>query len=91
MTKLSRESDTGGRLTPAGRRRSPIGGFFLIFLALVLIKSVTASLAVADSQGTPPVKGTNSMPQAATVTVRDVPPLDKSQPSRVETFTFGLG
>jgi hypothetical protein len=59
---------------------------------MLVIISVTAHLASADVlKKNLREKGTNSMHQAATASLRDLPPLDVSQPSRVETFTFGLG
>jgi hypothetical protein len=85
--------EPGGRLrlATAGRRRSPMTMIFLILGEILLITCLTGALASADSQTTQIEKGNNSMQHAATVAVKDVPPLDRSVPSHVETFTFGLG
>jgi hypothetical protein len=91
MAKPQSRPDACRQLTSADRRRSPKARILPILFGLFVITFVTAALAAADLQGTPAEKGTNPMQQAATPFVRDVPPLDKSQPSRVETFTFGLG
>ena len=56
-----------------------------------MIVSLAAAPAAPDSQNIPREKGNNPMQQAAMVSGKDIPPLDKSQPGRVETFTFGLG
>jgi hypothetical protein len=79
------------RLAAAGRRRPPMTRILLILGEFFLITCLTGALASADSQTTQLKKGNDAMQQAATVTVKDVPPLDRSLPSRVETFTFGLG
>jgi len=83
--------EVGWRLTAAGRRRSPKTKVLLILGDIFLITCVTAALASADSQTTPLMKGNYFMQQAATVSMKDVPPLDRSLPGQVETFTFGLG
>jgi hypothetical protein len=83
----------GAHLCPAaaGRRRSPGTSILLILGEILLIISLSGALASADSQATPVKKGNDPMQQAATVSVKDVPPLDRSLPGHVETFTFGLG
>jgi hypothetical protein len=75
----------------AGRRRSPGTSIFLILGEILLIICLSGALASADSQAIPVKKGNDSMQQAATVSVKDVPPLDRALPSQVGTFTFGLG
>ena len=79
------------RLAAAGRRRLPLTGIFLILGEILLITCLTGALASADSQTSQLKKGHDPMQQTATVAVKDVPPLDRSLPSRVETFTLGLG
>jgi hypothetical protein len=83
----------GAHLCPAaaGRRRSPGTSILLILGEILLIISLSGALASADSQATPVKKGNDSMQQAATVSVKDLPTLDRALPSQVETFTFGLG
>jgi hypothetical protein len=78
-------------LAEAGRRRSPTTKILLILGEILLITCLTAALAPADNQTNPHEKGNYPMQQAATVSVKDVPPLDRSLPGHVETFTFGLG
>jgi hypothetical protein len=75
----------------AGQRRLPMTRVFLILGEIFLITCLAGALASADSQTTQLKKGNDAMQQAATLTVKDVPPLDRSVPSRVETFTLGLG
>jgi hypothetical protein len=79
------------RLAAASRRRSSLTRIFLILGEIILISCLTGVLAPADSQTTQLKKGNNPMQQAATVVVQDVPPIDRSVPNHVETFTFGLG
>jgi len=78
------------RLAAAGRWRSPLTKVFLILGEIFLITCLTGALASADSQTTQIEKGHNPM-QPAAVAVKDVPPIDRSVPGHVETFTFGLG
>jgi hypothetical protein len=49
------------------------------------------ALASAASQSAPLEKGNNPVQQALKTSDTDMPPLDRPQPQRVETFTFGLG
>jgi hypothetical protein len=78
-------------LIAAGRRRSPGAKVFLILGEILLITCLAAALASADSQTTLVQKGNSPMQQTAAAQVKDVPPLDRLLPGRVETFTFGLG
>jgi len=91
MTRLHPTAIDGSRSSAAGRRLSPRAGILLICGGLFLIVSLAAAPAAPDSQNIPREKGNNPMQQAAMVSGKDIPPLDKSQPGRVETFTFGLG
>jgi hypothetical protein len=79
------------RLAAIVRRRFPLNKIVLVLGEIFLITCLTGALAQAHSQTTQLTKGNNPMQQAATVAVKDVPPLDRSVPSHVETFTFGLG
>ena len=78
-------------LAEAGQRRSPATKILLIFWEIFLITCLTAAAASADNQTNPHEKGNYSMQQAVTVSTKDVPPLDRSLPGHMETFTFGLG
>jgi hypothetical protein len=91
MEKSAQKPVAVPRLAAAGRRRSPFTKIVLILGEILLITCLTGALASADSQTTQIKKGNNPMQQAATVAVKDVPPIDKSVPSHLETFTFGLG
>ncbi len=92
MTKVQQRNGACRRSTPSDRRHSPKTGLVLVFWGLwIMIIFSTATRAVAGDQVAAPQKGITTMQQAATVSVNEVPPLDKSQPSRMETFTFGLG
>ena len=91
MEKPAKKSGGRLRLAMAGRRGSPFTKIALILGEIFLITCLTGALAQGHSQTTQLTKGNNSMQQAATVAVKDVPPIDRSVPSRVETFTFGLG
>ncbi len=91
MRQRPNQPGAGLSLTTAGRRRSPLTKTLVIWWEIVLITSLTAALTSADSHTTQLEKGHNPMQQAVMVSVKDVPPLDRSLPSRVETFTFGLG
>ena len=91
MTQMQLKPQASGQSTPAGRRYIPNTRVLLIFTALALIASLTASLAAADSRSTPLMKGNTPMPLTATASGQDVPSLDNSLPDRVETFTFVLG
>jgi hypothetical protein len=79
------------RLAAAGRWRSPFTRIVLILGEIFLITCLTGALAQAHSQTTQIEKGNNPMQQAAAVAVKDVPPIDRSAPGHVETFSFGLG
>ena len=79
------------RFSQTGRRPSLKTATLLILVGLWLTASLAAAPAPAAPQNTPLEKGKNPMPQVAAASVKEVPPSDKSQPSRVETFTFGLG
>jgi hypothetical protein len=63
----------------------------LILLGLLGLIISAGALASAASQSLPLEKGHNAVQQAVKTPVTDLPPLDRSQPQRVETFTFGLG
>jgi hypothetical protein len=63
----------------------------MILWEIFLIICLTAAVAAADTQTSSLQKGTSAMQQAATVSGKDAPPLDRVLPGRVETFTFGLG
>jgi hypothetical protein len=91
MEKLGQKTGAGLCLAAAGRRRSPFTRILLILGEILLITCLTGALASADSQTTQLTKGHNPMQQAAAVAVKDVPPIDRSLPGHVETFTFGLG
>ena len=91
MTSRKSTQGAGLQSTRIGRYPSSTKLTALLLGGLVALAALTASLAAAPAPGPVPEKGTNSMQQAATVAVKDVPPLDKSQPARLETFTFGLG
>ena len=91
MEKLQLKTDAHRQFNPVDRRPSPKAGILLMLWGLFMIVSVITALAASDSQGASPEKGNSPMQPAATVTVKDVPSLDGSQPGRVETFTFGLG
>jgi len=58
---------------------------------LLLFAPLTAGAASTGHQTNSMEKGTKPMQPAATAPLKSLPPLDVSQPSRVETFTFGLG
>jgi hypothetical protein len=90
MTKLQLRSEAPSQPLFGGRRGSSAAGIWVIFLGLVLI-SAAAAPAAAELQGPSTEKGNPPMQPAAAVSVKDVPPLDRTQPGRVETFTFGLG
>jgi hypothetical protein len=91
MEKPAQKPGAGLHLAAAARRRSHMSTIFLILGEILLITCLTGALASADSQTTQLEKGHIPMQQAATVSVKDVPPFDRSLPSHVETFTFGLG
>lgn len=78
------------RVAAAGRRHSHKTKIFLLLGGILVVNFWSATVASSDRTTTPLKKGT-IMPQVAAVPVRDIPPLDAPQPSRVETFTFGLG
>jgi len=91
MEKPAQKPGADLRLAAAGRWRSPFTKIFLLLGEIFLITCLTGALASADSQTTQLKKGNNPMQQAAAVAVKDVPPIDRSVPGHVETFTFGLG
>jgi hypothetical protein len=91
MAGQQQETGACRRFSQTGRRPSLKTGTLLILVGLWLTASLAAAPAPAAPQNTPLEKGKNLMPQAAAASVKEVAPLDKSQPSRVETFTFGLG
>jgi hypothetical protein len=89
MNKRTFRTGAGLHLAVAGRwlfskTKAPM-------ILLIFFTCLSVALASADSQATPVKKGNDSMQKAATISIKDVPPLDRSLPSRVETFTFGLG
>jgi hypothetical protein len=63
----------------------------LTLLGLLGISLLTAAGVKAGSTIPFQEKGNQAMQQTATAPLRNLPPLDASQPARVETFTFGLG
>jgi hypothetical protein len=90
MKKLTRLITSCRWLPLAGRRGFPRAGIFLMLTGFLLSTASVATPGAGDHQSLE--KGNMVMqPAAATPAVKDVPPLDRSQPSRVETFTFGLG
>jgi hypothetical protein len=91
MKKPAQKADALLSLIAAGWRRLSMTKVFFILGEIFLITCLTGALAQAHSKTTQPKKGNDPMQQAATVAVKDVPPLDRSVPSRVETFTLGLG
>jgi hypothetical protein len=91
MEKLAQKPGAVLRLAAAGRRRSSLTRVFLILGEIFLITCLTGALASADSHTTQIEKGHHPMQQAAAVAGKDVPPIDRSVPTHVETFTFGLG
>jgi hypothetical protein len=91
MDKRTLGTGAGPLLAGAGRWVFPKTKVLLILGEMLLISCLTGAPASADSQATPLMKGNDAMQQAATVSVKDVPPLDRSLPTHVETFTFGLG
>jgi len=92
MEKFVQKPGAVLRLAAAGRRRSSLTRVFLILGEIFLITCLTGALASADSRTTQIEKGHNPMHmQQAAAAVKDVPPLDRSVPGHVETFTFGLG
>jgi hypothetical protein len=91
MDKRTLGTGADPHLAAAGRWIFPKTKILLILGEILLISCLTAALASADSQATTLLKGNDAMQQAATVSVKDVPPLDRSLPGHMETFTFGLG
>ncbi len=91
MAKPAQKPGVRPGLAAAGRRRFPMTRIFLILGEIFLITCLTGALAQADNQTTQLKKGNDPMQQAAAVAVKDVPPMDRSVPGRVETFTLGLG
>jgi hypothetical protein len=79
------------RLAAAGRWRSHHTGNFMTLFVIMGIILVSAAECRAGSKITYTEKGNQTMQQAATAQSSNIPPLDASQPARVETFTFGLG
>jgi hypothetical protein len=91
MDKRTLGNGAGPHWAAVGRWLYPKTKILLILGEILLISCLTAALAQAYSQATTLMKGNDAMQQAATVSVKDVPPLDRSLPGHMETFTFGLG
>jgi hypothetical protein len=91
MAKIQLNPEALTRPAPARWRRFPGIGIPLILMGLVGLIFSAGALASAAGQSTPLEKGKNPVQQAMQTPVTNLPPLDRSQPQRVETFTFGLG
>ena len=79
------------RSVPAGQRRQPRGGNLLPLVSLLLITFLTAGVVYPGADTNVQEKSSLTRQQTASKQLGDVPSLDASLPSRVETFTFGLG
>ena len=91
MGKIQLKPEPLTRPAPARWRRFPGTGIPLLLMGLVGLIFSAAALASAASQSTPLEKGNNPVQQALKTSTTDIPPLDRTHPGRVETFTFGLG
>jgi hypothetical protein len=91
MAKLLLKADVWARPAPTWRRRCPRTGTLWFLVGLLGLTFFAAALAPAASQSLPLEKGPIPVQQALKTSTTDVPPLDRTQPDRVETFTFGLG
>jgi hypothetical protein len=91
MTNIKSGQDAGRQSTRTSRCPSSTKFTALLLGGLVALAALAASLAAAPAPGPVPEKGTDLMQHAAVAAVQGPPPLDRSQPSRLATFTFGLG
>ena len=82
----SMKSGQGAGRCPSSRKLTA-----LLLGGLVALAAITASPAAAGAPGSVPEKGTDLMEHATAAAVKGIPPLDRSQPARLETFAFGLG
>jgi hypothetical protein len=90
MTKLQRRGEAPSQPPPGGRLFSPETVILMMMMSLLMLFAAAAP-AAADLKGASTEKGNHPMQPAAAMSLKDVPPLDRTQPGRVETFTFGLG
>ncbi len=74
-----------------GRRPGPTTVLLVLLAGMLVITSLTAGATSAGNQQKYQEKGTNAMQPSAAALRQDLPRLDVTLPSRVETFTFGLG
>lgn len=74
-----------------GQRRWPRAGKILPLVGLMLITFLTTGVVHPGTDTTIKEKNSLTIQQTASHQLGDVPSLDVSLPSRVETFTFGLG
>ncbi len=90
---ISMKSGPGAGLRSIRTVRCPFSTKLTALLlgGLVALAAITASLAAVGTPGSVPEKGTDLMQHAAVASGKDVPPLDRPQPGRLETFAFGLG
>ncbi len=79
------------RWVPAGQSCWPRVGRLLPLVGLLLITFLTAGVVYPGADTTIEEKSSLISQQTAYKQLGDVPSLDASLPSRVETFTFGLG
>lgn len=91
MAELTRTINPFRWLPRGGRRSFPKAGICLVWAGLLLMAGSPAAFGGVPSQGLSLEKGDHAMQQTAAAPIKEMPPLDRSQPSRVETFTFGLG
>jgi len=75
----------------AGRELLQKIGYLLTLTGLLHFTVLNAGAVSAGVHPTFQEKSAMAAPQTATAPTRNIPPLDASQPARVETFTFGLG
>jgi hypothetical protein len=75
----------------SGRRPRPAAVLLVLLAGMLMIIYLTPGAISAESPQAIREKGTNPMQASATASLNTLPSLDVTQPSRVETFTFGLG
>ena len=91
MTNIKSGPGAGRQSTRRGRYPSSTKLTALLLGGLVALAALTASLAAAPAPGPVPEKGTDLMEHATAAAAQGMPPLDRPQPGRLETFAFGLG
>ena len=91
MTSMKSGQGAGRQSTRSGRCSSSTKLTALLLGGIVALAALTASLAAAPAPGPVPEKGTDLMEHATAAAMKGIPPLDRPQPGRLETFAFGLG